>query len=230
MGFGGKLTVGGCKVGARIGCRRRSSSASPTCAGRIAGAASCSTPKGDVVEWLYQAPGEFDSAEEPMPASDAAGSAEAIRLHDAADRGGRAEAEGRRHGAARRHRLHRPRRGPQVPAQGRRTATSFKDGVIYHCGPVVLKRGGEYRVVAAGPTTSIREEPYQADIIKRFGDQGGDRQGRHGCEDTEGMPGTRLRLPARHRRRGTDLRAMRQARSDVYLEQFGSPEAVWELE
>jgi len=33
---------------------------------------------------------------------------------------------------------------------------------------VLKDGGGEYRVVAAGPTTSIREEPYQADIIKRF--------------------------------------------------------------
>src|SRR5438477_12065605 len=45
----------------------------------------------------------------------------------------------------------------------------IRNGVIYHCGPVVLKDKDEYRVVAAGPTTSIREEPYQADIIKRFG-------------------------------------------------------------
>jgi fumarate hydratase subunit beta len=43
-------------------------------------------------------------------------------------------------------------------------------GAIYHCGPVVRKRdGGKYEFVAAGPTTSIREEPYQADIIGHFG-------------------------------------------------------------
>jgi fumarate hydratase class I len=46
---------------------------------------------------------------------------------------------------------------------------AIRNGVVYHCGPVVLKDGGEYRVVAAGPTTSIREEPYQAALIKRFG-------------------------------------------------------------
>src|SRR5229473_4230711 len=40
---------------------------------------------------------------------------------------------------------------------------------LYHCGPVVVKEGDGWRVTAAGPTTSIREEPYQADIIKRFG-------------------------------------------------------------
>lgn len=43
-------------------------------------------------------------------------------------------------------------------------------GVIYHCGPVVIKRDdGSYKFVAAGPTTSIREEPYEADVIAHFG-------------------------------------------------------------
>ena len=41
--------------------------------------------------------------------------------------------------------------------------------VLYHCGPVMLKQGDEWTVKAAGPTTSIREEPYQADIIRKFG-------------------------------------------------------------
>ncbi len=41
--------------------------------------------------------------------------------------------------------------------------------VIYHCGPVVKKQDdGSYSFVAAGPTTSIREEVYQADVIKHF--------------------------------------------------------------
>ncbi len=42
-------------------------------------------------------------------------------------------------------------------------------GALYHCGPVVAKQeDGRYRVVAAGPTTSIREEPYQADVMRHF--------------------------------------------------------------
>jgi len=42
--------------------------------------------------------------------------------------------------------------------------------VIYHCGPVVRKKeDGKYEFVAAGPTTSIREEPYQADVMGHFG-------------------------------------------------------------
>jgi fumarate hydratase class I len=42
-------------------------------------------------------------------------------------------------------------------------------GVLYHCGPVVLKQGEKWTIKAAGPTTSSREEPYEADIIKKFG-------------------------------------------------------------
>ena len=41
----------------------------------------------------------------------------------------------------------------------------MRGAVLYHCGPVMLKQGDEWVVKAAGPTTSIREEPYQADII-----------------------------------------------------------------
>ena len=46
--------------------------------------------------------------------------------------------------------------------------TLLKESVIYHCGPVVQQENGVWRFVAAGPTTSIREEPYQADVIEHF--------------------------------------------------------------
>src|SRR5439155_13222979 len=56
----------------------------------------------------------------------------------------------------------------------------LRGSVLYHCGPVVMKEGeglaspkptgeGGWKVMAAGPTTSIREEPYQAEILKRYG-------------------------------------------------------------
>lgn len=48
----------------------------------------------------------------------------------------------------------------------------LRGGVIYHCGPVVMKDGDKWRITAAGPTTSSREEPYQADIIKKLGIRG----------------------------------------------------------
>jgi fumarate hydratase class I len=45
----------------------------------------------------------------------------------------------------------------------------LRGAILYHCGPVMLKEGDRWRTKAAGPTTSIREEPYEADIIQRFG-------------------------------------------------------------
>src|SRR5438270_13556653 len=46
-------------------------------------------------------------------------------------------------------------------------------GILYHCGPVVIKdEQGNWKCVAAGPTTSIREEPYQWQIIRDFGLRG----------------------------------------------------------
>ncbi len=42
--------------------------------------------------------------------------------------------------------------------------------VIYHCGPVMIKdKSGNWKVAAAGPTTSIREEPYEAEVIRKYG-------------------------------------------------------------
>src|SRR5687767_10545584 len=46
---------------------------------------------------------------------------------------------------------------------------NLRNGILYHCGPVVIKdESGNWKVTAAGPTTSIREEPYQGQIIKEF--------------------------------------------------------------
>jgi fumarate hydratase class I len=45
----------------------------------------------------------------------------------------------------------------------------LKGSAIYHCGPVVRQDdAGKWHFVAAGPTTSIREEPYQADVMAHF--------------------------------------------------------------
>jgi fumarate hydratase class I len=46
---------------------------------------------------------------------------------------------------------------------------NLQGAALYHCGPVSLKQDGKWVMNAAGPTTSIREEPYQADVIKKFG-------------------------------------------------------------
>jgi fumarate hydratase class I len=46
----------------------------------------------------------------------------------------------------------------------------WQGGVMYHCGPVVSQdEAGRWHFVSAGPTTSTREEPYEADVIAHFG-------------------------------------------------------------
>jgi fumarate hydratase subunit beta len=44
----------------------------------------------------------------------------------------------------------------------------LKNGAIYHCGPVMKKTGKSWKAVAAGPTTSIREEPYEAAVMDHY--------------------------------------------------------------
>jgi fumarate hydratase class I len=52
------------------------------------------------------------------------------------------------------------RTAPPIDLQG---------AALYHCGPVVMKDGDAYAIKAAGPTTSMREEPYQAHILRTYG-------------------------------------------------------------
>src|SRR5512136_1938791 len=68
-------------------------------------------------------------------------------------------------------------KSPAVPEAEKEIYEKLREllagGVIYHCGPVVKKLpDGKWAFVAAGPTTSIREEPYQADVIGHFGLRG----------------------------------------------------------
>jgi len=52
---------------------------------------------------------------------------------------------------------------------GGKPPVNLKDSIIYHCGPVVVKEKGKWVVKAAGPTTSIREEPYQGPLMEKYG-------------------------------------------------------------
>ena len=54
-------------------------------------------------------------------------------------------------------------------ADGGRIPVDFHDGALYHCGPVVVGQPGAWRVVAAGPTTSVRENPYEPGFIRSSG-------------------------------------------------------------
>jgi tartrate/fumarate subfamily iron-sulfur-dependent hydro-lyase beta chain len=109
---------------------------------------------------------------------------------------------------------------------------NLRDGIIYHCGPVVLKdEHGNWKVTAAGPTTSIREEPYQGEIIHQFGLRGVIGKGgmgertlaackAHGCVYLHAIGGAAQVL----------AECVKRVRAVYFLDKFGSPEAIWELE
>jgi fumarate hydratase subunit beta len=105
-------------------------------------------------------------------------------------------------------------------------------GVLYHCGPVVSGlETREYRFVAAGPTTSTREEPYQADVMGHFNIKGVMGKGGmgartlQGCIDTPGVYFHAVGGAAAF------LAQTVQSVLDVYkLEEFGVPEAMWVIE
>jgi len=105
----------------------------------------------------------------------------------------------------------------------------LRGGVIYHCGPVVAKDGSGWRVTAAGPTTSIREEPYQADVIKRYGVRAVIGKGGMGAK-TLGA----LREAGAVYLNAIGGAAQFYARTitsvdGVSLMEFGTPEAMWHL-
>jgi fumarate hydratase class I len=104
----------------------------------------------------------------------------------------------------------------------------LKDSMIYHCGPVVKKDGDTYSFVAAGPTTSIREEPYEATVIEKYGvrgiiGKGGmldktlDACGKFGCVYLSAVGGLATTL----------ARSVVEVLDVHKLEEFGVPEAMW---
>ena len=101
--------------------------------------------------------------------------------------------------------------------------------VLYHCGPVVLKNNGDYKITAAGPTTSIREEPYQGDIIKRYGVRAVMGKGGMGKRTLDAMKEAgAVYLNAIGGAAQYYARCIEQV-LDVNLMEFGIPEAMWHL-
>ncbi len=104
----------------------------------------------------------------------------------------------------------------------------LKEGVIYHCGPVVKKEGERWSFVAAGPTTSAREEPYQAKVIESYtvrgvigkggmGDKTREACGKFGAVYFHAVGGC-----------GTSIaKSVKEVVGVHKLEEFGTPEAFW---
>lgn len=111
-------------------------------------------------------------------------------------------------------------------------APYMKDTVIYHCGPVVnQKDDGEWEFVAAGPTTSIREEPYQADVIERYGLRGVIGKGGMGQLTLNGLAASGAAyLHAIGGAAQILAEAIPKVEKVFMLDEFGVPEALWVIE
>lgn len=106
---------------------------------------------------------------------------------------------------------------------------NLNGAVLYHCGPVVLKEDGKYKITAAGPTTSMREEPYQADIIKRYGVRAVIGKGGMGRRTLEALKEAgAVYLNAIGGAAQYYARSIEEVLG-VYLLEFGTPEAMWHL-
>jgi fumarate hydratase, class I len=103
--------------------------------------------------------------------------------------------------------------------------------VLYHCGPVMMKQpDGSWVMKAGGPTTSIREEPYQAHVIGKYGVRAVIGKGgmgaktlaaleEHGAVYLNGIGGAAQYY----------ARSVEKVLGVHMLEQFGIPEAMWHL-
>ncbi len=107
----------------------------------------------------------------------------------------------------------------------------LEGGVIYHCGPVVAGlESGEYRFIAAGPTTSIREEPYQSEVMRHFSVKAVVGKGGMGPDTLTAcreVPGVYLHAVGG----AASLIAQSVLRvRAVYKLTFGVPEAMWVID
>src|SRR6188768_178109 len=189
MGFGGKTSLIGCKIGAlnRLPASFFVSIAYDCWAFRRLGV-TLDAQSGAITSWLYR---DGDAASEPMltPEQLAAGfprTGREVRLQApisdeqirALKVGDVVLISGRMYTGRDAVHAHLMKHEPPVDMHG---------SVLYHCGPVVKKEGENWRVTAAGPTTSIREEPYQAEILRRYGVRAVVGKGGMGARTLQGL-------------------------------------------
>lgn len=117
-------------------------------------------------------------------------------------------------------------------ADGGELGIDFRDGALYHCGPVVVKAAdGAWQVKAAGPTTSVRENPYEPAFIARTGvriiiGKGGmdaatlAAMKEHGCVYVQAVGGAAALSAA----------AVTRVAGVSFLEEFGAAEACWHFD
>jgi len=105
----------------------------------------------------------------------------------------------------------------------------LKGAALYHCGPVALQKDGKWFMNAAGPTTSSREEPYQADIIKKFGLRAVIGKGGMGAKTLAALKENgAVYLNAIGGAAQYYSRCITEVTGVDFLE-FGTPEAMWHI-
>jgi fumarate hydratase class I len=227
MGFGGRVSLIGCKVGAlnRLPASFFVSVAYDCWAFRRLGVMLDAT-SGAITQWLYR-----DPAIATLPMMDQAGFQRTGRelvlttpLDEATVRslkvGDVVILNGRAHTGRDAVHHHLVSHEPPVDLRG---------GVIYHCGPVVAKTGEGWKVTAAGPTTSIREEPYQGDIIRKYGVRGVIGKGGMGSKTLAALKEAgAVYLNAIGGAAQFYARCITRV-DGVSLMEFGTPEAMWHL-
>ncbi len=103
--------------------------------------------------------------------------------------------------------------------------------VLYHCGPVIEKSGDGYRVLSAGPTTSMRVEMYEAQIIRDYNLRG--IMGKGGMGETTRRALMEEGCVYLHTIGGAAVYLADRIRKSVgvwKLEEFGPTEAMWLFE
>ena len=108
---------------------------------------------------------------------------------------------------------------------------NLSGSALYHCGPVMLKENGVWTVKAAGPTTSSREEPFQADVVRSNGIRLIIGKGGMGARTLAALQECgAVYLNAIGGAAQYYAECIKSVRGVHFLEEFGIPEAMWEFE
>jgi tartrate/fumarate subfamily iron-sulfur-dependent hydro-lyase beta chain len=107
----------------------------------------------------------------------------------------------------------------------------LEGGVIYHCGPIVRRLDDGWGIVSCGPTTSMREEPYEADVIGRYGVRAVVGKGGMGVKTLAALEKYGCVYLAAVGGAGAAIATSVKNVAGVHmLEEFSTPEAVWVLD
>ena len=102
---------------------------------------------------------------------------------------------------------------------------------IYHCGPVVSQKDGKWSFVAAGPTTSIREEPYESTIIKNYNVRGIIGKGGIGSKTLAALKECgAVYLHAIGGLASVLAQCVTEVKNVYMLKELGVPEAFWQIQ